>query len=215
MWLNLPETEGNELHWFHMTFLWCFCLLCINPWDIYASELKYITTVLMKNFIKCVLVWKFTLTLWNMQFCSLFPFCTVWLHLNMQSGEAGADKYSFRRSAWSHFCYLSMISFLFVSVVTVFFLLSVFLSSSLSLTLTPAERFSSSVIVCCLMHDVFDSPMAAIHLCVHVMLLSGALVELAHWPLTVDVVAMVKVARLRHPVPLLLLLCYRFLFSIC
>lgn len=39
------------------------------------------------------------------------------------------------------------------------------------------------------------------------MLLSGAVLESAHWPLTVDVVAMVKVACSRHPVPLLLLLC--------
>lgn len=42
--------------------------------------------------------------------------------------------------------------------------------------------------------------MADICLCVH-MLLSGAVVESAHWPLTVDVVAMVKVACSRHPVP--------------
>lgn len=44
-------------------------------------------------------------------------------------------------------------------------------------------------------------------LCVHMMLLSGVVVESAHWPLTVDVVAMVKVACSRHPVPLLPLLC--------
>ena len=45
----------------------------------------------------------------------------------------------------------------------------------------------------------YDSPTADIYSCVHMMLLSGAVVESAHWPLTVDVVAMVKVACSRHP----------------
>lgn len=36
---------------------------------------------------------------------------------------------------------------------------------------------------------------------VRTMLLSGAPLELAHWPLTVDVVSMVKEACSRRPVP--------------
>lgn len=66
----------------------------------------------------------------------------------------------------------------------------------------PVVLFLPSFVICGLMHVVCDLPV-----CVHMMLVSGAAVDSAHWPLRVDVVAMVKVACSHHPVPMLLLLC--------
>lgn len=89
-----------------------YCILFIL-WNIYALEPKYITTVLMTNLSQCVSVWKFTLTLWNRQIKAFFC-CTVWLHLNIRSGEVGAGEHQ----CWGLICFCSLLVF---SVDKVFF----------------------------------------------------------------------------------------------
>lgn len=93
-----------------------YCVRCVfSPWNIYDLEPKYITTVLMKNLCQQVLVWKFTLTLWNTQITA-FLSCTVWLHLNIQSGEVGAGEHHCRGHCQKDF-FLSFLLICFLHAV--------------------------------------------------------------------------------------------------
>ena len=189
-------------------------LLCIEPWNIYASEWKYITTVLMKNLsVECVLVWKFTLTLCNIQFYSPCPppMCCGWLHWNMQSREVASDKKQFWKICVILFlCSRSSVAVCYCSVLchTLFFHLR---SSCLVMYLNRFYLmkfchffFQWQTLLISFLSFIINRWTETVLTCVCVfrgVLLSGPALESAHWPFTVDVVTMVKVAASYHPIP--------------
>lgn len=103
IWLNPIKTEVIVLPWLKMTLAFLNILLCIQPWNIYASEQKYIGTVLMKDLSERVLVWKFTLTLKHSDSSLFFPALCLITFKYAERRKAAAGKQHFRGSVGSCF----------------------------------------------------------------------------------------------------------------